>query len=441
MRVLPQITPGLAQSEANARSPVEISAPKPVSSDPPAPAKKKVVVIGGGFGGLEAARVLGNKAGVEVTLIDKNRDFVFQPLLFQVATGKLTTEDISSPIDQHLAEYDNAKFVQAAVKDVDEAGGRVLLADGKSVEFDYLIVAAGVKKSYFGKNDWERSTVGFKTAEDAVEIKDRVVSAFAAAAKETDQERKKALLTFVVVGGGPSGVELAGELSSAVKKLAKKHRSIDRSEVSILLVEGGPRILPRLSEDQAKYAEKTLEDHGVGVLTSRHVTQVDTERVTLDDRAIATHNVFWAAGTEGTPIAKALDAPLDPAGRVIVKEDLTIPEHSNIFVVGDLAAAKSEGQLVPGVAQGAIQGAHFAAQAILDDLEEKPRSSFKYVSKGDMAYVTRGHAVARLPFANLSGKAAWGAWLAVHVGFLPESLSTRASVLGTNIFGTAKHLK
>ncbi len=402
---------------------------------------KRVVVIGGGFGGLEAAKKLGNRPGMQVTIIDKNDDFVFQPLLFQVAAGKLKKDDISASIAKQVAQYDNVAFVKGQVDDVDQGNNAITLGDGRKLPYDYLIVAAGVGNGYHGHDEWADVTVGLKTIDDATKMKDRVLARFEQAALEPDPAKRAALLTFVVVGGGPVGLEVSGEMSSVMKKLADSYSTIAANEPKIMLVEGGDRLIGRYGDKSSAHAKSSLEKLGVEVCLGQFVKDITAQDITVGDRVIATNNVFWAGGVKGASVGDKLGAPPDRVGRVVVQDDLTIPGHDNVFVVGDLAKAETKnGDQVPGVAQGAIQGADHACKSILGDLTGKPREKFEFRDMGKMAYLHQGNAVAELPLINLRGGPAWALWLGIHVATLPESLATRATMLGANLFGTNRHL-
>ena len=429
-----QATPPVAVAKADrAAAAVAIGASKPTAS-------KRVVVIGGGFGGLEAAKALGNRASVDVTIVDKNDDFVFQPLLFQVATGRLKKEDITSSIAQHVARYDNASFVKGCVDDIDHGTNKITLADGRKLAFDYLIVAAGVHKGYHGHDDWSKVTVGLKTIEDAGKMRQRVLDRFEQASLEPDPAKRRALLTFVVVGGGPVGLEVSGEMTSVVKTLADRYPTIAADEPRIMLVDSADRLLARYRAKASNHAKASLEARGVEVVLGKMVSEITHDHITLDGDAIPTRNVFWAGGVKGASIGEKLGAEVDKSGRVTVQDDLSVAGHDNVFVVGDLANATSDGKRVPGVAQGAMQGADHACRSILGDMTGKARQAFEYKNLGEMAYLHRGNAVAQLPWFDMQGKAAWGLWLGVHAALLPEALTTKATVIGANLVGSAKYL-
>lgn len=376
-----------------------------------------VVIIGGGFGGLMAARRL-RKAPVRVTLIDRRNHHLFQPLLYQVATAALNPSDIAYPIRAVLRRQKNARVLLAEAREIDVANRRVLLDDG-ALEYDFLIIATGATHSYFGNEQWAQHAPGLKTVEDALELRRRIYLAYEAAEREGDAARQAEWLTFVVVGAGPTGVELAGALAEIGRHtLAQDFRSFDPTHVRVLLVEGCDRVLPTYPAKLSAAAARQLERLGVDVRTSAYVTDIDDQGVTIGDERIATHTVLWAAGVQASPLSRSLGAPLDKAGRVLVAEDLSIPEHPEIFVIGDLAAAQSGGKPVPGVAQGALQGGQHAAECIRRTLRGQARVPFVYRDKGSMATIGRAAAVVDMGRLHFSGFLAWLFWLMVHILFL-----------------------
>jgi NADH dehydrogenase len=379
--------------------------------------RPQVVIVGGGFGGLYAARALRN-APVQVTVIDRRNHHVFQPLLYQVAMAALNPSDIAAPIRSILSDQKNTSVILAEVSGIDVPGRRVILTDGE-VPFDYCIVATGVTHSYFGRPEWSEYAPGLKSIEDALEIRRRMLLAFEAAERETDDDRRRRWLTFVIVGGGPTGVELAGSLGEIARHtLSRDFRRIRSAEARIVLIEGLDRILPTYPSDLSQKARRQLEHLGVEVQTSRRVTAIDGEGVSLGDERITAKTVMWAAGVQASPIAKSLAVPLDKAGRVLVRPDLTIPASDRIFVIGDLAAVPQDGGWVPGVAQGAIQGAQHVARAIRSGLRGRHVEPFRYRNRGNMATIGRAAAVAEFPRFQLSGTLAWMAWLFIHILFL-----------------------
>jgi NADH dehydrogenase len=373
-----------------------------------------VVILGGGFGGLYAAKAL-KDAPVKVTLVDRRNHHIFQPLLYQVATAALNPSDIAYPIRSVLSRSPNTEVVLAEVTRIDAANQRVIFRDGE-VGYDYLIVATGATHSYFGHDDWERTAPGLKTIEDALEIRRRVLYAFEAAERETSPEAKRAWLTFVVVGGGATGVEVAGALAEVARHaLARDFRHIDPTQARVLLLEGGPRILPAFPPDLSERAQEQLVRLGVEVRLKAQVTNMDMGGVWLGQERIETRTPLWGAGVKASPIGATLGVPLDRAGRIKVDGFLNAPGHPEIFVIGDLAAAESEGQPVPGLASAAIQMGQFAARVIRRRVAGETPRPFKYVDKGTLATIGRGSAVAKFGRLKLSGFIAWAAWLFIHI--------------------------
>ncbi len=380
-----------------------------------------VVVVGGGFAGLSATRALA-KADVRITLIDRTNHHLFQPLLYQVATAVLNPADITVPIRWMLREQANATVIMAEVDGIDAAQQTLTLDGGSStVAWDYLLVASGARHAYFGHPDWEAHAPGLKSIEDALEMRRRFLLSFEAAERASAVGQRDALLTFVIVGGGPTGVELAGMIPEITRK-AMKHdfRRIDPASSRVVLLEAGPRLLPQFPEALGARAERDLRELGVDVRTNTAVTHVDDEGVTLasGDRLLA-HTVFWGAGNQASPLGKQLGVPLDRAGRVVVGPDLSVPGHDRVFAIGDIASVMTaKGTPVPAVAPAANQmGAH-AAAAILHDLHGTPRTTFKYFNKGDLATVGRHRAVAAIGSLQLQGYVAWLAWLFIHILYL-----------------------
>ena len=376
----------------------------------------QVVIIGGGFGGLSAAKRL-RHADVHVTLLDRKNHHVFQPLLYQVATATLSPGDIAAPIRWILRRMRNAHVLMGEATRIDVTARRVALADGASLDYDYLIVASGSRHSYFGHNEWEQYAPGLKTLEDATAIRRRILVAFERAERETDAARQRALLTFAIVGGGPTGVELAGTLAEIARQtLRDEFRSIDTTRARIVLIEAGPSILPTFPESLRRAAKRSLGRLGVEVREKTTVTNVDAQGVTCNaGERLEAGTIVWAAGVAASPLVKTLGAPLDRAGRVIVEPDLSIPGHPEVFVVGDAALSLQDGKPLPGVAQTAIQGAVAAADNILQLMRGEPTRPFVYKNLGNMAIVGRGSAVADLPWAKFSGFIGWLAWLFLHI--------------------------
>ena len=390
--------------------------------------RHRVVILGGGFGGLGAALRLG-RAPVEVTLIDRCNYHLFQPLLYQVATGSLSPANISSPLRNILKRQKNTRVLLAEATGVDVANRRVILSDG-AVEYDTLIVATGSSHQYFGHQEWAAYAPGLKTVEDATDMRRRILLAFETAERETDAEKLRALMTFVIVGGGPTGVELAGALAEiANDTLRRDFRNIDPSQARIILVEGGERILPAYPPVLSAAARKMVERLGVTVRTGAMVTDIDKHSVTVHEGGgsaiIPTRTVLWAAGVLasplGTVVAKETGAPLDNSGRVIVESGLTVPGHPEIFVIGDLANFSHQGgKALPGVAQPAIQEGDYVARAIIRRLSGEKVGPFHYVDKGNLAVIGRGAAVADLNGMRLAGFPAWLIWVFIHLMYIVE---------------------
>jgi len=378
-----------------------------------------VVIIGGGFGGIRAAKSLANKTGVRVTLIDKRNFHLFQPLLYQVATASLSPTEVTFPIRSMFKRQKNVQVILAEATGVDLDRKVVKLADGE-VAYDSLIVAAGVQSSYFGHHDWADHAPGLKSIEDAEKVRDKVLGAFEAAERETTPLRRKAMLTFVIIGGGPTGVELAGAIGElAHQTLRTEFRSFDSTDSRVVLVNSGDHVLKGYPDRLAKAAEKSLERLGVEVLRNSRVTSLVPGGVVLGDTQIATDTVIWAAGVEASPLAKTLGVPLSYGNRIPVNADLTLPSHPEVSVIGDIAAVTdAHGDLLPGVAQVAMQQGTLAAKNILRRLKGEETKSFHYKDKGMLATIGRNHAVADIGPFHLSGFPAWVIWAAVHIATL-----------------------
>ena len=381
-----------------------------------------VVVIGGGFGGLAAAKSLA-RAPVNVTVVDRRNYHLFQPLLYQVATAALNPADIAYPIRSVLARQANARVLLADVRSIDVAA-RTLALDGGTLHYDYLVVATGATHSYFGKDQWAKLAPGLKSVEDALEIRRRIFVAYEAAERESDPALQREWLTFAVVGGGPTGVELAGALGEiGLHTLAKDFRSIDPTEVKVVLFEGKERVLTAYPPQLSEAAKRSLESRHVDVRVNTFVTSIDDRNVTVKGPAgietIGARTILWAAGVQASPLAKSLDAPLDRTGRVIVEPDLSVPGHPEIFVIGDLAKMMSDGAEVPGVAQGALQGGAHVARMIEGEVRGVPaRRPFHYRDKGNMATIGRADAVIATKRFARAGFLAWMLWWVVHIFFL-----------------------
>jgi NADH:ubiquinone reductase (H+-translocating) len=377
-----------------------------------------VVILGGGFGGLYAARAFAG-APVQVTLLDRKNHHTFQPLLYQVATAGLTPTDIASPIRRVLRGQQNVSVLLAEAEAIDAPGKHVLLKGGGAIAYDYLIVATGATHSYFGHPEWERFAPGLKSIEDALEMRKRIFFAFEAAEREADPARFHEWLTFVIIGGGATGVELAGTLAEIAKKtLARDFRRIDPTKSRILLLEGGSSLLSVYLPEQRAWAKEELERLGVEVRLDAKVTGVDAGGVFLGDERIAARTVLWAAGVAASPLARSLGAPLDRAGRVQVEPDLTVPGHPEIYVIGDAATLTVGGAPLPGVARAAIDGGRHAVRNILRTVRGEPRLPFDWHNPGMLATIGRGAAIADFGRVKLSGFIAWVAWLCIHIFLL-----------------------
>ncbi len=386
-------------------------------SDGEVSARPHVVIIGGGFGGLNCALELAS-AEVDITLVDRKNHHVFQPLLYQVATAALNAGDIAYPIRGALRKHRNVRVLLADVESIDPARHVVVLDNGM-LSYDYLVVAAGATHSYFGNDDWARLAPGLKTVEDALTIRQKIYLAYEAAEREADDELTREWMTFVVVGAGPTGVELAGALAEiGLHTMVKDFRNIDPREIRVVLLEGQDRVLPTYPEKLSRMAEDELRRKGIEVRTSARATQIDARGVWLGEERIPTRTVLWAAGVQASPLARTLDAPLDRAGRVLVESDLSVPGHPEIFVVGDLAYVECDGVPVPGVAQGAIQGGRHAGDNVRRLVDGHETLIFRYHDKGSMATIGRNSAVVDTPLVKFGGFFAWLFWWVVHIIFL-----------------------
>jgi NADH dehydrogenase len=379
---------------------------------------KRIVIIGGGFGGLYAAKRLA-KTDATITLVDRRNYHLFQPLLYQVATAALNPSDIAAPIRAVLRKQKNASVIMGDVQAIDTDRRLITLADG-ALAYDILIVATGATHSYFNHPEWEENAPGLKTIEDALEIRRRVLRAFEAAERETDRERQKGWLTFVIVGAGPTGVELAGALSEIARQtMLRDFRRINPSSARVILVEGKERVLPPYPPPLSAKAADQLRALGVEVMTGAVVTRINDREVCVGEMTIPTRTILWAAGVQASPLAKTLGVPLDRAGRVLVDPDLSIPGHPEVFVIGDLAAVKNDdGSLVAGVAPAAIQEGIHTARNIARMLDGQSTLPFRYRDKGSLATIGRAAGVADFGRLKLSGFLAWAAWLAIHIFFL-----------------------
>jgi NADH dehydrogenase len=383
--------------------------------------RKRVVILGGGFAGIHAALGLAGQP-VDVTLVDRRNHHTFQPLLYQVALAVLSPADIAQPIRSIFSRQKNVRVLMDEATAFDVAARKVTLGSGNELEYDWLIVATGATHSYFGHDEWAKMAPGLKTLEDAIEIRRRVLLAFELAEREMLETGTHPELNFVVIGGGPTGVELAGAISD-IARLYMRHdfHYIDPSRARVLLLEGSPRILATYPEDLSASAAKQLKNIGVEVRTNTHVTNVEPGLVHVGAERISAVVTLWAAGVQASPLGKLLGFPTDKRGCVVVDAQLNPPGHAEIFICGDLAHAEENGKQVPGVAQPAMQMGDHSARQIANDIAGKPRKAFHYFDKGDMATIGRKAAVARIawPFrGHWSGLPAWLAWLMVHIFFL-----------------------
>jgi NADH:ubiquinone reductase (H+-translocating) len=383
--------------------------------------RPRVVIVGAGFAGLHAALGL-RHLPVDVTVVDRRNHHVFQPLLYQVALAVLSPADIAQPIRTILRHQQNTEVLMDSVNAIDVQARRISLASGAQLSYDYLIIATGATHSYFGKDEWAKNAPGLKSIEDATEIRRRVLLTFELAERQMQEHGWHPPLNFVVIGGGPTGVELAGAVSD-ITKLYMRHdfRHIDPSKARVLLFDSGPRVLAAYPEDLSAKAERELFHLGVEVHTKSHVTNVGPGWVEVNDQRIEAAVILWAAGVQASPLGKLIGAPTDKRGCVIVDNNLNPPGLPEVFVLGDLAHFEQDGKQVPGVAQPALQMGDFVGKAIAADLAHRRRPAFHYFDKGDLATIGRVAAVARVewPFkAHLSGFPAWLTWMVVHIFYL-----------------------
>jgi NADH:ubiquinone reductase (H+-translocating) len=375
-----------------------------------------VVIVGGGFGGLDAARALAS-SDVRVTLIDRRNHHLFQPLLYQVASASLSPADIAAPIRHILRAQRNTEVILAEVHAVHPGQGSIELTDGRHVGYDFLILATGAVDQYFGKDQWAKLAPGLKTIDDATTIRRRFLLAFEAAEQERDPSLREALLTFVVVGAGPTGVEMAGAFAEIARHtLARDFRRIDPRSARVVLVEGGERVLSTYHPDLSSRAQRQLERLGVEVRLGALVTSIEHDAVVIGEERLPARTVVWAAGVSASPLGATLGVPLDRMGRIIVEPDLSVPGHANIFAIGDLAAFTHQGGTpLPGVAPVAMQGAATAAANIVRSIRGEPRVAFRYRDRGSMATIGRAAAVVQVGRLRLHGLIAWLAWLFIHI--------------------------
>ncbi len=391
--------------------------------------QKKVVIIGGGFGGLNTAKGL-KKASCDILLIDKTNHHLFQPLLYEVASAALSPADIAIPIREILRHQDNARVIMGNVVNIDKTKKQVQLSNGDLYSYDYLVIATGAHHSYFGNDAWEAYAPGLKTIRDALTIRERILISFEKAERLENLDKSAKYLNFVVIGGGPTGVEMAGAIAEiAYKTMFKNFRRINPACAKIYLLEALPFILPMYSQKLSLRAKNDLEKMGVKVINGKKVTGINENGVQLEDEFIESQNVFWGAGNQASPLLKTLDVPLDRQGRAIVDPDLSIPGHPEVFVIGDAACAMGkDGRPLPGIASPAIQAGQYLAKILKNDLPKDKRPPFVYFDKGSMATIGKCKAIARVGKMEFSGLIAWLAWCFIHILYL-IGFRNRAGVL------------
>jgi NADH dehydrogenase len=403
--------------EVNTTSSIDTNTTQDVQVQPTG-VQPRVVIVGAGFGGLKAAKALATTP-VHLTVIDHHNYHLFQPMLYEVATAGLAPDDISSPIREILKHQSNTEVLMAEVTGIDVQGRRVLMGD-ESVPFDYLIVATGASNNYFGHDQWRQFAPGLKALEDALEIRDIILSVFEVAEREADLEKRQADLTFVLVGGGPTGVELAAAMADLMhKSMSGSFRHIRPASARIILVEGESRIMPSFPASLTRKVSAKLRAMGIEIRTGVHVKAIDEHSVMIGDERLEVENVIWTAGVKASPAGQWLNAPVDHDGRVKVERNLSVPGHPNIFVIGDTAAVIQNGKLLPGVAAVALQEARYVASVIADRVALKPHSQpFHYHNKGTLAVIGRDFGVVNIGRIRFTGLFAWFMWLLVHIYFL-----------------------
>ena len=379
----------------------------------------KVIIIGGGFGGLTTAKAL-KKTHLDVLVVDKTNHHLFQPLLYQVAAAALSPGEIATPIREVLRDQENTTVIMGDVINIDKEKKTLTLGNGDGLEYDFLVVATGARHSYFGNDQWESMAPGLKTIQDALKIREQILISFEKAERIDNIREAEKYLNFVVIGGGPTGVEMAGAIAEiAYNTLFKNFRRIKPERSKIYLIEGLPNILTAFSEKLGKRAKKDLEKMGVTVMLETMVTNVTEDGVQIGETFIPSQNIVWAAGNQASPLLKTLDTPLDRAGRAMVDPDLTLPNHPEIFVIGDAAHAKGKnGKPLPGIAPTAIQQAKYVAKIIKGQVPKEKRKPFKYIDKGSMATIGTKKAVAMIGKLQFGGLLAWLAWCFIHIVYL-----------------------
>ena len=383
---------------------------------------KIVVVIGGGFAGFSAVKVLGNQKGIDVTLIDRRNHHLFQPLLYQVAMAGLNPSEISIPLRSYFSKYKNVNILLAEVNQIHLENKKINF-DNQWLNYDYLLIACGSKHFYFGNNEWEEYAPGLKTIEQATEIRRRILLAFELAEKERDEKKREQYLTFVIIGGGPTGVEMAGAIAEMARKtLYKDYKIANLKKTRVVLVEEGSKILSAFPEKLSNKAKSDLEDLGVEVFLNQRATDVSKQGVKVGEHFLCAHTIIWAAGVKPSQLTDSIDVKKSKDGRILVKNDLSIPNYPDVFVMGDQAAfvvsKNREKTFLPALAPVAIQQGRFVAQLIKNEMSGKRRSSFQYVDKGIMVTIGRSKAVASLGLFQLTGMMAWLAWVFVHIVYL-----------------------
>ena len=379
---------------------------------------RKIVIVGGGFGGLSAAQEFGDYEA-DITIIDKTNHHVFQPLLYQVATAALSPADIAEPIRSVLRKNKNITVVMDEVVDIDRAE-REVVTNNEKYPFDYLIIAVGSRHSYFGKDEWEKYAPGLKTLNDALYIREKILTSLEEAEKMNDEEKAKKYLTYVIVGGGPTGVEMAGAIAEIVNiSMMKDFRNIDASKTKVYLVEGEPKVLPTYPADLSDRAAIDLESLGVEIIFNQRVTDISNEGVKVADRLIETKNIIWAAGNKIPPLIRTLNTDYDRLGRVFVNPDLSLKDDPDIFVIGDAASLNDkDGNLLPGIAPVAMQEGRYVAKIIMEGKDADLRESFRYFDKGTMATIGRARAVCIIGRLKFKGYFAWVLWGFIHILYL-----------------------
>lgn len=382
---------------------------------------KKVIVIGGGFGGLNFVKSLNNK-NFQITLIDKTNHHLFQPLLYQVATSALSPGDIARPIRAILKNQKNVKVILGEVISIDKKSKKVFLKDNMILEYDYLVVAIGARHSYFGNDHWEKFAPGLKTLDDALKLRERILNCFEIAEITNDKNEKQKNLTFVIVGGGPTGVEMSGAIAEIAKKvMITDFRNINISELKVILIEGSSKLLNVYPDELSEYTKKSLESLGVEIILKSMVSEISESSIKVNEKIIECGMVIWAAGNNASPVLNTLDTEKDRTGRAIVNGDLTIPGYPDLFVIGDAANCKDKsGNPLPGIAPVAIQQGKYLASILKRELENQPRENFSYFDKGTMATIGKAKAVVKIGNLKFTGLFAWLIWTFIHIMYLIE---------------------